>query len=264
MSASQPSSDGKITKCMLKIASGEFDLESIHTLVLTKSDICDLGCLGECLGLERLNLSYNDVTRLHKLAGLTMLQSLNLSANRILSLDGLQSLEHLRSLNLAGNLIGSVDSLRSLCGLEHLKELRLKDEGRDLSNPACFLPSYANDVIHMLPALIVLDGQRVRGKGSEVFYICQDMDKTLKSWERMEISVPLVDLNRQPSDLWHLPHRPATHNKAEDQLKDLLTSCHHLSVRAGERLQDLQASRPSPPDSSDPVVDPPDTAVSTT
>ena len=47
------------------------------------SELGDLGCIGECSGLERLDLSYNDVTRLHSLASLTSLVSLNLSANRI-------------------------------------------------------------------------------------------------------------------------------------------------------------------------------------
>ncbi|XP_076465464.1 leucine-rich repeat-containing protein 61-like [Babylonia areolata] len=247
-------SDGRITKTMLKLATGEFELESIHTVVLKKSDITDLGCLGECLSLERLDLSYNDITKLHKLAGLSTLQCLNLSANRISALDGLQPLENLRSLNIAGNLIGSVDSLRCLCGLENLRELRLMDEGRELSNPACMLPSYASDVINMLPSLQVLDGQRVRGKGSEVFYICQDMDKKLKSWKDTEISVPLVDMKRQPSELWRLPDRSAaTHNKAEEQLKDLLISCHHLSIRAGERLEELQRSK-NPTDTDVPPV----------
>ena len=49
-------------------------------------DITDLGCIGECVGLERLDLSKNDVTKLYALAGLTNLTHLNLSANRISSL----------------------------------------------------------------------------------------------------------------------------------------------------------------------------------
>jgi len=55
-------------------------------LAVCVTGITDLGCLGECIGLERLDLSKNDITKLHKLAGLSALQSLNLSANRISSL----------------------------------------------------------------------------------------------------------------------------------------------------------------------------------
>ena len=45
--------------------------------------INDLGSLGECAGLETLDLSRNDVTKLYGLAGLTNLVYLNLSCNRI-------------------------------------------------------------------------------------------------------------------------------------------------------------------------------------
>ncbi|KAK7481636.1 hypothetical protein BaRGS_00027152 [Batillaria attramentaria] len=238
--------DGKITKSFLKITSGEFDLESIHTLMLHEAGISDLGCISECTSLERVDLSKNDITKLHKLAGLASVQSLNLSTNRISSLDGLQSLENLRSLNLAGNLIGSVDCLQCLRNLEHLKELRLKNDAQGLSNPACMHPSYAKDVIRMLPSLLILDGQRVRGQGSELFYICQEMDKELESFsEDRDIDIPLVSIERQPSDFWRLPNSARSSgvqgvNKAEEQLKDLLTSCQHLSERAAERLRELQ------------------------
>ena len=45
----------------------------------------DLGCIGECVGLERLDLSFNSFSKLHRLASLEKLQYLNLSANRITS-----------------------------------------------------------------------------------------------------------------------------------------------------------------------------------
>lgn len=50
------------------------------------SDIDDLGCIGECTALERLDVSKNDLSALYALAGLTNLSHLNLSANRITSL----------------------------------------------------------------------------------------------------------------------------------------------------------------------------------
>ena len=63
-------------------------------------------CLGGCLQLERLDLSYNDISQLHSLSPLESLLSLNLSANRIASLNGLQALDQLERLDLSGNLIG--------------------------------------------------------------------------------------------------------------------------------------------------------------
>lgn len=236
-------SGGTITRSLLKITTGEFDIESIHTLALKNLDISDLGCIGECLGLERLDLSYNDITKLHKLAGLSALQNLNLSANRFSSLDGLQSLENLHSLNIAGNLIGSVDSLQCLTGLQNLRELRLKDDSIQLSNPACLHPSYTADIIEMFPSLLLLDGQRVRGQGSELFYICQEMDKELKSFgEVKDIDIPLVKVQHQLTDCWKLPSvvTNTTHNKAEEQLKDLLASCQRLSQKAADKLKEFE------------------------
>ena len=53
------------------------------------TDIADLGCLGECSGLERLDLSKNHISKLYSLAGLTNLVYLNLSMNMITSLGNL-------------------------------------------------------------------------------------------------------------------------------------------------------------------------------
>ena len=48
--------------------------------------INDLGCLGECINLERLDLSGNNITNLACLTSLRLLSVLNLSANRISNL----------------------------------------------------------------------------------------------------------------------------------------------------------------------------------
>lgn len=50
------------------------------------SGIHDLGCIGECMNLERLDLSGNNITNLGPLAFLRLLSVLNLSANRISNL----------------------------------------------------------------------------------------------------------------------------------------------------------------------------------
>lgn len=46
----------------------------------------DLGCIGECINLERLDLSGNNITNLASLASLRLLAVLNLSNNRISNL----------------------------------------------------------------------------------------------------------------------------------------------------------------------------------
>lgn len=51
--------------------------------------IQDLGCIGECMNLERLDLTGNNITNLAALSSLRHLSVLNLSANKISSLGGL-------------------------------------------------------------------------------------------------------------------------------------------------------------------------------
>ena len=46
----------------------------------------DLGCIGECMNLERLDLSGNSISNLAPLASLRYLAVLNLSSNKISSL----------------------------------------------------------------------------------------------------------------------------------------------------------------------------------
>ncbi|ELU10267.1 hypothetical protein CAPTEDRAFT_117326 [Capitella teleta] len=172
---------GRITKQLLKSASGEFDIESIHSLIMQESNISDLGCIGECFGLERLDLSCNDITKLYALAGLTNLLYVNLSANRITSLEGLQALDNLTMLNLSGNLIASMDTVQCLSSLEKLRDIRLQDALKGLSNPICMNTSYKKDVLNILSNIHTLDGERVRGRGKELSELCEEMDELLKS-----------------------------------------------------------------------------------
>ena len=64
-------------------------------------------------------------------------------------------------------------------GLDKFEELRLQDKLRSLSNPVCMNTSYKADVLNILSSVKTLDGERVRGKGSELHSLCQKLDKTL-------------------------------------------------------------------------------------
>ncbi|KAK3773004.1 hypothetical protein RRG08_036337 [Elysia crispata] len=237
MASNETDSGGIITRQLLKSHSGEFDVESIHTISLHSAGIHDLGCISECTCLERLNLSNNNVARLHKLAGLTSLTTLNLSANRITSLDGLQSLENLQKLNVSGNLIGSVDALRCLTALDKLTSLRLYDKASGLTNPMCN-SNYIDEVLSMLPVLLNLDGERIRGRGSELFQICQNMDSALnnlssvKQASEVNIADPpkrsvLPDLSMVEDVRAALPVV-----EAEEQLRELLANCRRVCEQA--------------------------------
>ncbi|XP_046584161.1 leucine-rich repeat-containing protein 61-like isoform X2 [Haliotis rubra] len=124
-------SDGKISKQLLKTRSGEFDVESIHSLFLRDAE-------------------------------------------------GLQSLEKLHTLSLSGNHIARFESLVCLTGLEYLQDLRLQDRINKLSNPVCQHVNYLEEVQRMFPRLKTLDGERVQGKGSELYQLCRQIDTQLQ------------------------------------------------------------------------------------
>ncbi|KPP63253.1 leucine-rich repeat-containing protein 61-like, partial [Scleropages formosus] len=168
----------KITPVLLKSRTGEFDLESVLFLKLRSLGICDLGCIGECTNLERLDLSGNNITNLAPLSSLRRLLVLNLSANRITK--PICSCDSIQTLNVAGNLISSIENLYCLKSLRKLESIRLKDNTYDYSNPVCKNSSYRNILLEMFPNIKVLDGERVVGRGSDLYQLCKDIDDIIK------------------------------------------------------------------------------------
>ncbi|XP_059802001.1 leucine-rich repeat-containing protein 61 isoform X1 [Hypanus sabinus] len=225
-----------ITSELLKSITGEFDLESILFLKLTKIDICNLGCIGDCVNLERLDLSRNDISNLKPLASLKLLTVLNLSANRISNIDPLHFCENLQSLNLAGNLISSADVLRSITQLKKLDTIRLKDAVSGFSNPVCMNTSYSSTVLDMFPNIKVLDGERVMGKGSDLYRLCKDIDSSLKV---IDSSAPLnVSLGPKKwveDNYWELqPVQQTQAAAATEQFYGLLNACRKLNSKAAD------------------------------
>ncbi|KAF7663234.1 hypothetical protein LDENG_00216140 [Lucifuga dentata] len=171
----------KVTAVLLKSRTGEFDLESILFLKLRGLGIHDLGCTGECINLERLDLSLNNITNLAPLASLRLLSVLNLSANKIANLESLRSCDSLQNLNVAGNVISSIENLQCLQSLRKLENIRLKDNTYNYTNPVCRNTSYRTIMLEMFPNLKVLDGERVVGRGSDLYQLCKDIDDTIKA-----------------------------------------------------------------------------------
>ncbi|OWF45968.1 leucine-rich repeat-containing protein 61-like [Mizuhopecten yessoensis] len=239
--------EGKITKALLKTRSGEFELESIHSINLRELGISDLGCIGECTGLERANLSRNEITKLTKLAGLTNLAILNLSANRIMSLEGLQALDNLQSLNLAGNLIGGVENLRCLTGLDKLESLTVND--KTLSNPFCINQGYKKDIAKMFPRLRTIDGERLHGRGSEVFEMCKDIEEALEMRSSNSGDTKLSKVEEWlPDNFWTFSSRKFDQTNladADEQLQGLLYSCQLLSEKADAALSPVRPTSSS-------------------
>nr|XP_039272429.1 leucine-rich repeat-containing protein 61-like isoform X1 [Styela clava] len=170
-----------LTHSKLLSATGEFDVESIQFLNLASCEIEDISALGNCLNLVRLDLRKNEISILNPLRNLKLLTTLNLSANRISNIDALASLEMLSDLNLSGNLIGSFERVQCLKSIDTLQKLRFYDSINKLSNPICHNISYEDKIMKILPSLVMLDGMKLKGGGSELFKICADLDKQIKN-----------------------------------------------------------------------------------
>ncbi|XP_007184705.2 leucine-rich repeat-containing protein 61 [Balaenoptera acutorostrata] len=239
----------RVTPQLLKARSGEFALESILLLKLQGLGLADLGCLGECLGLEWLDLSGNALTQLGPLASLRQLAVLNVADNRLTGLEPLAACENLQSLNAAGNLLAGPGRLQCLAALRGLERLRLRDPLARLSNPLCASPSYWASVRELLPGLKVIDGERVSGRGSDFYQLCRDLDSSLRPSSgpspgpRATEAQPWVEPGYWES--W--PARSSSIlEEACRQFQDTLQECHDLDRQARDSLaQAEQALSPA-------------------
>ncbi|XP_078285864.1 leucine-rich repeat-containing protein 61 isoform X5 [Rhinoraja longicauda] len=179
--------DVKITVELLKSITGEFDLESILFLKLTK-------------------------------------------------MNPLYSCENLQNLNLAGNLISSVDVLRSITKLKNLDTIRLKDTVCSFSNPVCMNTSYLNTMLDMFPNIKILDGERVSGRGSDLYRLCKDIDDSLKEIDSNPPLCASVSPTKWVEDrYWELkPMQQTRTDKASEQVFELLKECRELKSKAAD------------------------------
>ncbi|CAM2104991.1 leucine-rich repeat-containing protein 61 isoform X2 [Caretta caretta] len=235
----------RVTAQLLKARTGEFALESILLLQLRGLGISDLGCLGECASLEWLDLSGNAISHLGPLAALKSLAVLNLSANRVCSLEPLGACESLQSLNLAGNLLSSLQQLQGLAGLRRLESLRLHDPRARLSNPVCATGAYRSALGGLLPGLKALDGERVSGRGSELYQLCRDLDSSLERGSSVGVGSPEPPGTALPwveEGYWE--RRPARRSsimeEAYKQFNDVLRECRELSERADDTISQAE------------------------
>ncbi|XP_020632781.1 leucine-rich repeat-containing protein 61-like [Orbicella faveolata] len=175
-----------LTPHLLKSRTGEFDLESISFLDLSGMGLRDVSCISDCMGLLHLDLAKNNISDLKDLGRFRILHvQCMYSQTRVLKADtlgayGVEDLSNLSSLNLSGNMIRSTNSLSCLTKLENLKVLRLHDSIQGFSNPVCVSEeNYKKSVCDLLPKLKTLDGERVSGKGADLYEICYELDALL-------------------------------------------------------------------------------------
>lgn len=237
----------KITSQLLKAKTGEFDLESILLLKLRGLGISDLGCLGACSNLEWLDLSSNAITHLGPLASLKALAVLNISSNRISSLEPLSGCENLQSLNAAGNLLTSLRQLQGLTGLRQLESLRFSNPTGRLSNPFCAAVGYRVGIVEMFPRVKVLDGERVSGRGSELYQLCKDLDNSLKRFPSTGTAglAELTSFTKPWVEEGYWDPRPAKRSaimeEADKQFSEAIQECRELSTQADDTI--AQAER---------------------
>ncbi|XP_075894126.1 leucine-rich repeat-containing protein 61 [Nelusetta ayraudi] len=235
----------KITAALLKSRTGEFDLESILFLKLRGLGIHDLGCIGECMNLERLDLSVNNISNLAALASLRHLSVLNLSSNKISNLESLRSCENIQNLNLAGNLISSTDSLHCLQSIRKLENIRFKDNTYNYTNPVCRNVAYRTVVLEMFPNIKVLDGERVVGRGSDLYQLCKDIDDTIKAglYKNGQL-VEHPDCKPWVEDhFWEIKRsNNAIVEEAYKQFNDVLHECRLLNNRATHVISQTERS----------------------
>ncbi|XP_043536080.1 leucine-rich repeat-containing protein 61 isoform X1 [Chiloscyllium plagiosum] len=229
----------KVTVQMLKSRTGQFDLESILFLKLRNIGITNLGCIGDCVNVERLDLSGNDISNLAPLTSLKVLIVLNLSANRISNLDPLCSCENLQNLNLSGNLISSVDSLRSLSELKNLEVIRLKDTVCNFSNPVCMNTAYHSAMLEIFPKIKSLDGERLSGRGSDLYQLCKKMEDSLKEMCSIgpigKISAPKKWVE---DNYWELkPIQKTQSDEAVEKFYNILKECRELNNKAADVIE---------------------------
>ncbi|XP_048473210.1 leucine-rich repeat-containing protein 61 isoform X2 [Rhincodon typus] len=224
---------------MLKSRTGQFDLESILFLKLKNIGISNLGCIGDCINVERLDLSGNDISNLSPLSSLKILTVLNLSANRISNVDPLRSCENLQNLNLSGNLIGSVDSLLSLSELKNLETIRLKDTVCNFSNPVCMNTAYHNTMLEIFPKIKSLDGERLSGRGSDLYQLCKEMDDSVKEMCSNGPVGELPDPKKWVEDnYWELkPIQKTQSNEAVEKFYYILKECRELNNKAADVIE---------------------------
>ncbi|NWH64965.1 LRC61 protein, partial [Geococcyx californianus] len=246
----------QVTPQLLKATTGEFALESILLLKLRGRGISYLGCLGECTNLEWLDLSGNSIVHLGPLANLKSLSVLNISRNRVSNLEPLSSCHNLQSLNIAGNLVSNLQQLRCLVGLRRLENLRLCDPVTLLTNPVCAAaPSYRAALADIFPSLKAIDGERVSGRGSELYQLCRDLDSSLGRSGGGGGGITEAPCDAQPwvdAAFWEPrpPRRSSIMEEAYKQFGEVLQECRELSRRADDTIAQAERALSSRADPS--------------
>lgn len=146
----------------LKLATGEFDLQTIFQLVLREKGLKKIeGAVDQCINMRWLDLSHNGIIRIEGMAHLVNLQVLDLSFNKVQKIEHLDGLKTLHTLRLTNNPISRLQDLEGLkARRETLRHLSLKQIDGSEACPVCLAPEYKEKVYELIPDLYSLDSQR--------------------------------------------------------------------------------------------------------
>eukprot|EP00281_Chroomonas_sp_CCMP1168_P020433 CAMPEP_0206229656 /NCGR_PEP_ID=MMETSP0047_2-20121206/9819_1 /ASSEMBLY_ACC=CAM_ASM_000192 /TAXON_ID=195065 /ORGANISM="Chroomonas mesostigmatica_cf, Strain CCMP1168" /LENGTH=229 /DNA_ID=CAMNT_0053652981 /DNA_START=56 /DNA_END=745 /DNA_ORIENTATION=+ len=152
----------RITHSLIKAVTGEFDLENVFKLTLSRMNIRRMEELQDCPNIQELNLSGNEIGSIEGLGRLRHLRKLVLTSNKIETLAGLEKCSSLEHLQIQDNKITSIGEIEQLTHLKNLKSVYFKNIDGTQKNLLCDHPSYRSSIMRQLPQLTILDGERLK------------------------------------------------------------------------------------------------------
>nr|CAB3263529.1 leucine-rich repeat-containing protein 61 [Phallusia mammillata] len=230
--------EGRISRRKLLQYAGEFDIESVHFLKLSKMDLFDISVLRESKNITRLDISHNRLSNIEAIGQLKSITFLNITANQITNIDCLAGSESLEELSAAGNLLSNTERIKCLMGLLSLKNLRLNDNINKLTNPICKMQNYHKSVLQLLPSLIVFDGERVNGRGSELYKMCCELDEQIESGRTFGPVAhrPLAEPWIKPG-YFAIKEPPVGADESSQAFSELVKDCKRVVDQAALRLE---------------------------
>lgn len=142
-------------------------------------------------------------------------------------------------------LFNSIENLHCLVSLRKLENIRLKDNTYNYTNPVCRNSSYRAVVLEMFPNIKVLDGERVVGRGSDLYQLCKDIDDTIKAglYKNGQL-VEHSDCKPWVEDTyWEIKRsNNAIIEEAYKQFNDVLHECRLLNNRATHVISQTERS----------------------
>nr|XP_023995126.1 leucine-rich repeat-containing protein 61 [Salvelinus alpinus] len=127
----------------------------------------------------------------------------------------------------------------------HLIAEVVKCDGVEMSGGVCKNSSYRNILLEMFPNIRVLDGERVVGRGSDLYKLCKDIDETIKAGFYRNGQLPELPGCKPwvDNDFWEIKRsNNAIIDEAYKQFNDVLHECRLLNNRATHVISQTERS----------------------